>query len=118
MISIGSFFFFQAEDGIRDFCLSRGLGDVYKRQILRGLSGFPVMFAGHAAVHRPHSVHEYPSRRFFHERSFTSAAPKVSTPSASRSIGRMTPTCPGPLVLEKNVLGSDVMTWRCFEYGR
>ena len=25
-------FFFQAEDGIRDFCLSRGLGDVYKRQ--------------------------------------------------------------------------------------
>ena len=23
---------FQAEDGIRDFCLSRGLGDVYKRQ--------------------------------------------------------------------------------------
>ena len=28
------FFFFQAEDGIRDFCLSRGLGDVYKRQSL------------------------------------------------------------------------------------
>ena len=28
------FFFFQAEDGIRDFCLSRGLGDVYKRQNL------------------------------------------------------------------------------------
>ena len=26
------FIFFQAEDGIRDFCLSRGLGDVYKRQ--------------------------------------------------------------------------------------
>src|SRR5678809_494581 len=25
-------FFFQAEDGIRAFCLSRGLGDVYKRQ--------------------------------------------------------------------------------------
>ena len=24
------FFFFQAESGIRDFCLSRGLGDVYK----------------------------------------------------------------------------------------
>ena len=29
------FFFFQAEDGIRDFCLSRGLGDVYKRQGLK-----------------------------------------------------------------------------------
>jgi len=26
-------FFLQAEDGIRDFCLSRGLGDVYKRQV-------------------------------------------------------------------------------------
>ena len=30
--NIGSFL---AEDGIRDFCLSRGLGDVYKRQILK-----------------------------------------------------------------------------------
>ena len=29
------FFFFQAEDGIRDFCLSRGLGDVYKRQAIK-----------------------------------------------------------------------------------
>ena len=27
------FFFFQAEDGIRDLVRSRGLGDVYKRQI-------------------------------------------------------------------------------------
>ena len=26
------FFFIQAEDGIRVFCLSRGLGDVYTRQ--------------------------------------------------------------------------------------
>ena len=25
----------EAEDGIRDFCLSRGLGDVYKRQVLK-----------------------------------------------------------------------------------
>ena len=30
-----SFFFFQAEDGIRDLVRSRGLGDVYKRQGLR-----------------------------------------------------------------------------------
>src|SRR5665647_2416793 len=28
------FFFFQAEDGIRDRSPSRGLGDVYKRQVL------------------------------------------------------------------------------------
>ena len=27
-----SFFFFQAEDGIRDLVRSRGLGDLYKRQ--------------------------------------------------------------------------------------
>eukprot|EP00657_Telonema_sp_P-1_P008936 TRINITY_DN3141_c0_g1_i2.p1 TRINITY_DN3141_c0_g1~~TRINITY_DN3141_c0_g1_i2.p1 ORF type:complete len:135 (-),score=23.45 TRINITY_DN3141_c0_g1_i2:403-807(-) len=32
------FFFFQAEDGIRDLVRSRGLGDVYKRQILRPAS--------------------------------------------------------------------------------
>ena len=29
-----SCFFFQAEDGIRDLVRSRGLGDVYKRQVL------------------------------------------------------------------------------------
>eukprot|EP00658_Telonema_sp_P-2_P041154 TRINITY_DN29429_c0_g1_i1.p1 TRINITY_DN29429_c0_g1~~TRINITY_DN29429_c0_g1_i1.p1 ORF type:complete len:353 (+),score=82.75 TRINITY_DN29429_c0_g1_i1:54-1112(+) len=32
MLSISVFFFFQAEDGIRDAQESRGLGDVYKRQ--------------------------------------------------------------------------------------
>ena len=30
------FFFFQAEDGIRDLVRSRGLGDVYKRQLQSG----------------------------------------------------------------------------------
>ena len=32
MSLVGFFFFFQAEDGIRDLVRSRGLGDVYKRQ--------------------------------------------------------------------------------------
>eukprot|EP00831_Metopus_contortus_P052988 TRINITY_DN44517_c0_g1_i1.p2 TRINITY_DN44517_c0_g1~~TRINITY_DN44517_c0_g1_i1.p2 ORF type:complete len:194 (+),score=61.83 TRINITY_DN44517_c0_g1_i1:59-640(+) len=32
-LSIVCFFFFQAEDGIRDVERSRGLGDVYKRQV-------------------------------------------------------------------------------------
>mgnify|MGYP003380840780 CR=1 FL=1 len=32
---VWSFFFFQAEDGIRDLVRSRGLGDVYKRQAHR-----------------------------------------------------------------------------------
>ena len=31
------FFFFQAEDGIRDLVRSRGLGDVYKRQLVISL---------------------------------------------------------------------------------
>ena len=33
MFIVICFFFFQAEDGIRDLVRSRGLGDVYKRQI-------------------------------------------------------------------------------------
>ena len=33
-------FFFQAEDGIRDLVRSRGLGDVYKRQVSPVISGF------------------------------------------------------------------------------
>ena len=33
---VGMFFFFQAEDGIRDLVRSRGLGDVYKRQVAGG----------------------------------------------------------------------------------
>eukprot|EP00658_Telonema_sp_P-2_P025705 TRINITY_DN20352_c0_g1_i5.p1 TRINITY_DN20352_c0_g1~~TRINITY_DN20352_c0_g1_i5.p1 ORF type:complete len:202 (-),score=42.08 TRINITY_DN20352_c0_g1_i5:144-749(-) len=35
------FFFFQAEDGIRDAQESRGLGDVYKRQVLEGRYVYP-----------------------------------------------------------------------------
>ena len=34
------FFFFQAEDVIRVLVRSRGLGDVYKRQVLAKLLGF------------------------------------------------------------------------------
>ena len=32
VVDVTWFFFFQAEDGIRDLVRSRGLGDVYKRQ--------------------------------------------------------------------------------------
>ena len=35
MIKYVGFVFFQAEDGIRDLVRSRGLGDVYKRQVVR-----------------------------------------------------------------------------------
>ena len=34
------FFFFQAEDGIRDLVRSRGLGDVYKRQGYPSVIGY------------------------------------------------------------------------------
>ena len=35
------FFFFQAEDGIRDAQESRGLGDVYKRQLADQTEALP-----------------------------------------------------------------------------
>ena len=38
MLLILFFFFFQAEDGIRDLVRSRGLGDVYKRQMQLSLA--------------------------------------------------------------------------------
>ena len=55
------FFFFQAEDGIRDLVRSRGLGDVYKRQASlaqRGAKGEVlghlslVLLVGHARIGR------------------------------------------------------------------
>ena len=52
-------FFFQAEDGIRDFCLSRGLGDVYKRQLLyRGAVNLSALF-----THPLCSCGPFPRRR-------------------------------------------------------
>eukprot|EP01016_Furgasonia_blochmanni_P037192 TRINITY_DN4347_c0_g2_i4.p1 TRINITY_DN4347_c0_g2~~TRINITY_DN4347_c0_g2_i4.p1 ORF type:complete len:344 (-),score=43.38 TRINITY_DN4347_c0_g2_i4:66-1097(-) len=39
-------FFFQAEDGIRDHAQSRGLGDVYKRQILDSIPTSQINFKG------------------------------------------------------------------------
>ena len=40
-LCICHFFFFQAEDGIRDLVRSRGLGDVYKRQAQTVHAGVP-----------------------------------------------------------------------------
>ena len=56
-VAVGRLFFFQAEDGIRDLVRSRGLGDVYKRQVLcdraAGCGGNAVhLFYGHAGRHR------------------------------------------------------------------
>ena len=55
-------FFFQAEDGIRDAQESRGLGDVYKRQVGRQtpVQGVEDDGVGHdldaRAVHRRHRI--------------------------------------------------------------
>ena len=48
MFVFSVFFFFQAEDGIRDLVRSRGLGDVYKRQALFSYwaIGFALQFGG------------------------------------------------------------------------
>ena len=57
MVDDRYFVLFQAEDGIRDLVRSRGLGDVYKRQLLGGLAFFVAPVIGALAVNR------YRSRR-------------------------------------------------------
>ena len=49
------FFLFQAEDGIRDLVRSRGLGDVYKRQLF-DLRGMTVGAADAIRRHRAHDL--------------------------------------------------------------
>ena len=52
-VSMCRAFFFQAEDGIRDLVRSRGLGDVYKRQVLKSAArvrGAENGVAGHQHV--------------------------------------------------------------------
>ena len=44
VVSIVFVFFFQAEDGIRDLVRSRGLGDVYKRQVILHVLEWPKSF--------------------------------------------------------------------------
>ena len=56
-VSLKKFFFFQAEDGIRDQPRSRGLGDVYKRQGQDGrhpgaANGHRERDAGRSAIQR------------------------------------------------------------------
>ena len=47
------FFFFQAEDGIRDLVRSRGLGDVYKRQVSGGPWSRAVVIAADSSLKSP-----------------------------------------------------------------
>mgnify|MGYP003380841147 CR=1 FL=1 len=50
MFYIYLFFFFQAEDGIRDLVRSRGLGDVYKRQTDTSANSNPKSFSENVAT--------------------------------------------------------------------
>ena len=46
VIHFGWVFLFQAEDGIRDLVRSRGLGDVYKRQLMDAAAWIGQLLAG------------------------------------------------------------------------
>ena len=50
LVCVLCFFFFQAEDGIRDLVRSRGLRDVYKRQRLAFFPEFPAFAGGQRVV--------------------------------------------------------------------
>ena len=57
------FFFFQAEDGIRDLVRSRGLGDVYKRQAHRSLVDAHVCVDPRISVSEGHHIAELTRKR-------------------------------------------------------
>ena len=62
--------------------------------ISRGSRGFPVAWAGHTEVQRPHIVQASVSRSCFHEKSSTTEAPNVSrsvSPSTRLGMGRIAP---------------------------
>src|SRR2546425_9302250 len=77
-----------------------------------GFSGLPVAFAGHAAVHRPHSVHAYPSRSCRHESCSTRFTPNVCAFSRSAFL-----RAPFGVRSMKNVLMIAKMMCMCFECG-
>ena len=58
-------FFFQAEDGIRDLVRSRGLGDVYKRQVHRAEVAQALSMVVPRRGRLPRKSHE-PDRRRHH----------------------------------------------------
>ncbi len=59
-------FFFQAEDGIRDFCLSRGLGDVYERKHSRCAPQSAAVMQGSPFAPAPRSIQRRPTNDHLH----------------------------------------------------
>ncbi len=100
-------FFFQAEGGIRDFCLSRGLGDVYKRQPVAApalaLASAPAPAAAPAAclLYTSDAADDLlcvdlGGRRIITKKTELSSVPSISTyslPSLSSSSSILIPFC-------------------------
>src|SRR4029077_14071989 len=81
-----------------------------------GDSALPVLYAGHASWHRPHSVHDIVSSICFHVMSLALAAPKrTSASGASKLTGSRRPRA---RVRPKKTLMAATRMCRCFEYGR
>ena len=71
------YFFFQAEDGIRDFCLSRGLGDVYKRQIINQWLMGQMAYVG-PMLGQHHQFHHYnPGKSEFGENRYFKISKRI-----------------------------------------
>ena len=68
------FFFFQAEDGIRDLVRSRGLGDVYKRQALNTHRGLEKVLVHDTVKLLPPNFREVIELRFFQDLSVADTA--------------------------------------------
>ncbi|MBS4478346.1 hypothetical protein KHP29_22720, partial [Cronobacter sakazakii] len=64
--SPGGFFVFQMEDGVRFFCLSRGLGDVYKRQPVSFCAGIknPRLAGGFLCLRKKKRAPQRPEEKF------------------------------------------------------
>src|SRR2546426_311886 len=77
-----------------------------------GSSGFPVAFAGQLAVHRPHSVHAYPSRSCRHGSCSTRFTPNVVADSRSTFF-----SAPFGVRSMKNVFTIAKRMCMCFECG-
>eukprot|EP00657_Telonema_sp_P-1_P010530 TRINITY_DN500_c0_g1_i3.p3 TRINITY_DN500_c0_g1~~TRINITY_DN500_c0_g1_i3.p3 ORF type:complete len:101 (-),score=30.56 TRINITY_DN500_c0_g1_i3:767-1069(-) len=71
------FFFFQAEDGIRDLVRSRGLGDVYKRQWITCATSLYLTPPPLASAGPPPTCASWTHPR--------SSAPSASSPSGATS---------------------------------
>ncbi len=85
--------------------------------ISRGSSGFPVAWAGHTLVQRPHMVQESVSRSCFQVNSSMVDTPKLSNSVSMRlGIGRIAPL--GRSRSRRYMFSGEVNMWRSMVIGR